>query len=249
MEHYNNVINYLKSVAVILISVFVSLVFISVISVTTSNYSSIFYAGIIENNEEICSVCNAVSSPPDFTNLTKELSLGKNFLSSTSSSLPVDCNNPLYISSTSLPRGCLLLGGTSRESAKWLWCWKNNGLSLPIPCAGSCSLSNQIIKRTAEECISEWSRIDQQLECAILGVHNELSEEPGAVCRHHSQCLNMVIGEMGYSSSIVNRWIVLLPPLGHSWNEAETDPTTSSPRGGAYKLDAFNDIFFWCPRQ
>jgi len=144
-----------------------------------------------------------------------------------------------------LPAGCTIYrGDVERGAPEWLNCWYQAGWPSPFTCTvsvglnASCDLSDDAINATVGECKTKQTDADRIL-CAMDAI--QAWEGPDGVCRHFSRCFKKVYEAMGFSQSVVTRWMGGLFGDGHAFNIVETPPR------GRYFVDAYNDIMYWCP--
>jgi hypothetical protein len=139
---------------------------------------------------------------------------------------------------TQLPAGCILLGGTTLEDARWLQCHRNRGNNcsefccwLTGPVLASCDLTQAQVDQIAADCATGTPA--ERMKCAGDKVKAAL-EGTGSVCRHHTRCMNFVLAAMGLPTDLETS-------TTHAWTEVPSSPS------GTYIIDAYNNIYYWCP--
>ncbi len=149
---------------------------------------------------------------------------------------------------TTLPANCLPAGGTSQESAEWLWCHRNAGGGFTSWAVCACAdvlVPNNVTQDQIDQiesiCEMEVGDVGKLL-CAArncdIAVGGEINENQG-VCRHHAACLDDVLDQMGIDSSFDDS-------PNHLWNEAGIDTNGDGDDDGYLVMDSYNGIYIIC---
>lgn len=141
-----------------------------------------------------------------------------------------------------LPEGCMLLNETTLERARWLQCHRSRDNScselccrVAAPAIAACSLTPEQITQIAADCADGLP--EQRMRCASDKTESALhgaASNNGAACRHYTRCLSSVLAAMAMP-------IDRKTSTTHAWTEV-----TSAPNG-TYIIDAYNNIYYWCP--